>query len=175
MNRIRIGHPEYGIITWIVGQIPLLLILFFNPPFIVTLLIFASITISVFGVTWLPHIISKNQLRPAIDKCKPGETTWCRVSKDRIIVPQFVTKGPYGQTKGVVYREKADVIDDGAFPIRWLNGNPCILMYDLMNTSIDLNKSVARKIMKKNFDIRSGIEAYEKCKKEKATVVSLDD
>ena len=39
-------------------------------------------------------------------------------------------------------------------------------MYDLMNTSVDLDKSVARKKMSKEFGIRSGIEGYEKAKKQ---------
>uniref|UniRef100_A0A6M3M267 Uncharacterized protein n=1 Tax=viral metagenome TaxID=1070528 RepID=A0A6M3M267_9ZZZZ len=114
----------------------------------------------------MPYIIAKNQLRCAIDRCKPDETTWLRITKDHIIVPQFVDKGPYGQTKGVTYKQKADVIDDGSFPIRWLNGNPSILMYDLMNTNVDLKKSIARKKMKIRFGIRSGVEAYDKAKKE---------
>jgi len=82
-------------------------------------------------------------------------------------MPQFAEKGPYGQTKGITFKEKADVIDDGNFGVRWLNGNPGIIMYDLMNTSADLNKSVARKKMKEEFGIRSGVEGYEIAKQEK--------
>ena len=123
--------------------------------------------IGVFAICWMPHLVAKYQLRPQIDKCKANETTWMRCTKDRILHSQFVDKGPYGQTKGITYKEKADVIDDGSFPIRWLNGNPAILMYDNMNTNVDLNKSVARKIMKKKYGVRSGIEAYNMAKEKK--------
>ena len=167
MNRIRFGHPEYGIGCWIVSVFCTLVILFLNPPMIIIILIIASIFFGAIGISWLPYIVAKNQLRPAIDRCKPDETTWLRITKDRIIAPQFVTKGPYGQSKGVTYKQKADIIDDGNFPVRWLNGNPGVIMYDLMNTNADLNKSVARKQMQKQHGIRNGIEAYELAKKQK--------
>lgn len=131
------------------------------------ILVFASIFFGAIAICWMPFVIAKNQLRPAIDRCKPDETTWLRITKDHIIVPQFVNKGPYGQTKGITHKEKADVIDDGSFPVRWLNGNPGIVMYDLMNTNANLDKSVARKMMREKFGVRTGIEAYDKAKKEK--------
>lgn len=166
MKRVRFGHPEYAIGCWIVSVFCVLPVLFMNPPLSVIVLTLASIFFGLIGISWLPYIVAKNQLRPAIDRAKPDETTWLRVTKDRIIVPQFVDKGPYGQTKGITYKEKADVIDDGNFPVRWLNGNPGIIMYDLMNTNADLNKSVSRGLMKKLFGVRSGIEAYNKAKDE---------
>lgn len=125
-----------------------------------------------FSVSWLPYLVTKYHLRPGIDKCKANETTWARFTKDHIFMPQFVDKGGYGQTKGVTFKEKADVIDDGSFIVHWLNGNPCIIMYDLMNTSIDLNKSVARKLMRQKHKIRSGIEGYEKAKIEGKVIKS---
>ena len=167
MKRTRFGHPEYGICVWLVGFFCTLCIFFMNPPMIVMVLIGLSWFFGIIGVCWLPYVVAKNQLRPGIDRCRPGETTWLRVTKDHIFAPQFVDKGPYGQTKGITYKEKADVIDDGAFPIRWMNGNPGILMYDNMNTSIDLNKSVARKIMKQKHGVRTGIEAYNLAKEKK--------
>lgn len=166
MKRVRFGHPEYSIMLWLVSMFCSLIVVFMNPPPVVIVLTFAGIFFGIIAICWMPYIIAKNQLRCAIDRCKPDETTWLRITKDHIIVPQFVDKGPYGQTKGVTYKQKADVIDDGSFPIRWLNGNPGILMYDLMNTNVDLKKSIARKKMKIRFGIRSGVEAYDKAKKE---------
>ena len=173
MNKFRFGNPEGSILLWFVGIMPLVIVFLTDPPLLVLICIFASILFTLVAICWLPYLISKYQLRPGIDKCVRNETTWARVTKDRILIPQFVDKGPYGQTKGVTYKEKADVIDDGSFPIRWLNGNPCILMYDLMNTSIDLNKSVARKKMSQKFGIRSGIEGYEQAKA-KGKVMHVD-
>jgi len=171
VNKFRVGHPEISIVIWIVSVTPLAIILFMEPPLMVTILIFLSIFIGVFAITWLPYYVSKFHLRPAIDKCKSDETTWLRITKDRIILPQFVDKGPYGQTKGVTNGEKADVIDDGSFPCNWQNGSRVKIMYDLMNTNADLNKSVARNIMKKKFKVRSGVEAYKLAKKNKMRVL----
>jgi len=162
VSRIRFGNPEYSVITWVMSLIPLLLVLMMNPPVMVMILIFSSIIIGMCAIAWLPMLINKYKLRPALDKCGENETTWCRVTKDRIVIPQFVSKGPYGQTKGVVNREKADVVDDGSFPCKWLNGNPAILMYDMMNTNIDLNKSVARKRIKWRWKVNNGVQAYKK-------------
>jgi hypothetical protein len=147
--------------------LPLAIIMVTNPPEIIIVCVIASVVFGLIGACWMPYLITKNHLRPAIDKCGHNETTWLRITKDRIVLPQFADKGPYGQTKGVTFREKADVMDDGAFPIRWLNGNPGIIMYDMMNTNVDLNKSVARKLMKQEHGIRSGIEGYHKAKQDK--------
>jgi len=172
MNRVRFGNSETSIMIWLISMFCSMSILFMNPPAIIIILVLVGILFGLLAICWMPYMVSKNQLRPAIDRCKPDETTWCRVTKDHIIVPQFVNKGPYGQTKGLTYKEKADVIDDGSFPVRWLNGNPCIIMYDLMNTNVDLNKSVARKKMKIKFGIRNGVEAYNRAKKENKVITN---
>jgi len=137
-----------------------------SPPWVIIFLVIMEIIIGFASISYMPHMVAKYQLRAAIDKCKEDETTWCRVTKDRILAPQFVDKGPYGLNKGITYGDKADIIDDGSFPVKWLNGNPCVIMYDLMNTNIDLNKSVARKEMAKKFGIKSGVEGYMKARKE---------
>ena len=167
MNKIRFGNPEMSVFIWFMGIMPLIIVLTVKPALIISICIIFSMIFTMFAVAWLPYLISKYHLRAGIDKCKPNETTWVRFTKDHIFMPQFVDKGPYGQTKGVTFKEKADVIDDGSFQIHWLNGNPGIIMYDLMNTSVDLKKSVARKLMKQQYGIRSGIEGYEKAKKDK--------
>jgi hypothetical protein len=166
MNKTRFGHCEISVSIWLVGLLPLLIVFMFNPPFIIFILVFVNIIFGLFAITYLPYLISRYSLRPGLDKCKRNETTWLRITKDHIIMPQFVDKGPYGQTKGVTYREKADVVDDGSFPVKWRNGNPGIIMYDLMNTSVDLRKSVARKQIQREHGVRNGVEAYEKAKKE---------
>lgn len=162
VNKVRIGHSEISICIWLMSLMPLILVMFMNPPFIVIACFLISMFIGVFAISWLPYFISRYHLRPGLDKCKENETTWFRVTKDRIFVPQFVDKGPYGQNKGVSHKEKADIVDDGAFPCKWLNGNPAVIMYDMMNTNVDLKKSVARKKMKEEFNVRSGVEGYKK-------------
>lgn len=162
VNRFRMGHSEISVTVWIMSLMPLVFTWFLNPPIIYIILIIASMVIGAFAIAWMPYMVSRYHLRAAIDKCKENETTWFRVTKDRVLTTQFVDKGPYGQNKGVAHKEKADIVDDGAFPCRWLNGNPAVIMYDMVNTSIDLRRSVARKLMKKQYGVRNGIEAYEK-------------
>jgi hypothetical protein len=166
MNKVRLGHNEYAVLMWILGIFPIIMMIGMGMPDTYVVLAIFSIMMTGISTSWLPYLVSKYRLRPCIDRCKENETTWCRVTKDHILVPQFVDKGPYGQTKGVTFKEKADVVDDGSFPVKWLNGNPGIIMYDLINTSVDLNKSVARKKMTERFGIRSGIEGYKKAQED---------
>lgn len=168
MNKIRFGNSEIAITLWIFSVFLIVFTFMYPFPLVIQLLLLFSMFLSGAAVLWLPLLINKYQLRPTIDKCGKEETTWCRCTLDRILIPQFVSKGPYGQTKGVTYKEKADVIDDGEFPCKWLNGNPAIIMYDGMNTSIDLRKSIARKQMTKKYGVRSGIEAYNLAKEKGA-------
>lgn len=172
VSKLRFGHCEISVCIWLVSIVPIIMVLWMNPPFLVMLLILFSIIIGMFGIGWLPYYVSKYQLRPGLDKCKINETTWMRVTKDHIIAPQFVNKGPYGQTKGTTYKEKADVVDDGSFPCKWLNGNPAVIMYDMVNTNIDLRKSVARKKMKEEYNISNGVAGYNKAVKEGEVVHS---
>jgi len=171
MNKIRIGAPEISIMCWFVGMFLMLMTIFMGMPWIYIMFIVCAIVFTLIGTCWTNWYVCKYKLRPAIDRCRPGETTWLRVTKDHIIAPQFVDKGSYGQTKGVTFKDKADVLDDGEFGIRWLNGNPGVIMYDLMNVNADLNKSVARKLMKQKFGIRSGIEGYNLAKKQRERVL----
>ena len=171
MNKIRMGAPEVSILCWFVGMFLLLMMIFMGMPWMYILFTIMAIVFTLIGTCWTPWLVCKYKLRPGIDRCRSGETTWLRVTKDHIIAPQFVDKSTYGQTKGVTFKDKADVLDDGEFAVRWLNGNPGIIMYDLMNTNVDFNKSVARKIMKNKYGIRSGIEGYNIAKKEKERVL----
>lgn len=112
------------------------------------------------AIIWLPYHIRKNRLTPLLDDAAPYETVWLRFTKDKIFIPQFVKKGTFGVTKGLIYGEKADILDDGDFAVKTLNGNPAVITYDLVNTTIDLKKSLGRRIMKKRYNIESGVEGY---------------
>ena len=171
INKIRVGAPEVSICCWFVGMFLMLLMIFMGMPWFYILFTVFSIVFTLVGAAWCPWLICKYKLRPAIDRCRPGETTWLRITKDHIIAPQFVDKSSYGNTKGVTFKDKADVLDDGEFVVRWLNGNYGLLMFDLMNTNVDLYKSVARKLMKEKYGIRSGIEGYQKAKQERQRVL----
>ena len=94
VNKMRVGHSEYSIFTWIASVVPLMIILFISPPPIpefqsyymfITILIIFSIVMGIFAICWLPFLIAKNQLRPQIDKCKPGESTWLVRQRIRLL------------------------------------------------------------------------------------------
>jgi hypothetical protein len=132
----------------------------FGMPFFYKLSVFISVFLGFFAQLWLILKVHQFRLTPLLDEAKPNETIWLRTTKDHVFIPQFVPKGTLGNTKGLIYGEKADVLDDGDFPIKTLNGNSAILMYDLINTSIDLKKSLSRRLMKKRFGIMSGVDGY---------------
>lgn len=167
---MRFGNQEISISIFIIGSAPMLLMILYHNDILVRIFSFFSLFFMFMGIGWINYIISRNRLSPLINRASPDETVWLRFTKDRIFIPQFVRKGPYGQTKGVVFREKADVLDDGDFPVKTLNGNPGIIVYDMMNTSVDLKKSVVRKQMSDIFNIRSGREGYKLAKEKKMVI-----
>jgi len=141
-------------------MVPLAFLIYIGMPFFYTIATAFTIFISFFAQMWPIHQVRKNRLTPLLDDAMPNETVWLRFTKDRIFIPQFVRKGIFGDTKGIIYGEKADQLDEGEFPIKTLNGNPAVLVYDMMNTTIDLRKSVSRRFMKKRYNIENGVEGY---------------
>lgn len=157
---MRYGHLEKGLSLWIIGMVPLAFMIYMGMPMVYKLAGGLTIFISFFAQMWPVYQIRKNRLTPLLDDAMPHETVWLRFTKDRIFVPQFVKKSAFGVTKGVIYGEKADVLDEGDFPIKTLNGNPAVITYDMINTTIDLKKSVARRFMKKRYKVENGIDGY---------------
>lgn len=157
---MRYGHCEKGLSLWIISMVPLFFMCMFGMPFIYKICAGLIAFISFFAQLWPIIHIHKNRLTPLLDEAHPDETVWLRFTKDHIFVPQFVPKSTLGNTKGIIYGEKADVLDDGDFPIKTLNGNSGIIVYDLINTAIDLKKSLGRRIMKKRYNITSGVDGY---------------
>lgn len=143
-------------------------------PFWYGLLIFISAFINFFAQLWPVIQIRKNRLMPLLDEAYPDETVWLRFTKDKIFIPQFVKKSTFGVTKGLIYGEKADILDDGDFPVKTLNGNPATITFDLMNTTIDLKKSLARRFMKKRYNVESGVDGYKLARVD-GKVVLLDE
>lgn len=157
---MRYGHCEKAVTLWLIAIIPTLILVMMGMPFFYKVATFVSWFISFSAVLWLPFQINKNRLNPLLDDAKPDETVWLRITKDQVFIPQFVKKSTLGLTKGLIYGEKADVLDDGDFPIKTLNGNPANIQYDIVNTTIDLKKSLARRVMMKRYNVKSGIDAY---------------
>lgn len=157
---MRYGNCEKAFSLYLISMVPLLLLLVLGMPFFYGLAVGLSAFVSFFAMLWLPLQIHKNRLTPLLDDAYPNETVWLRFTKDHIFIPQFVKKGTFGVTNGLIYGEKADVLDEGDFPVKTLNGNPAVIIYDMSNTTIDLRKTLSRKFMKKRYNIENGVEGY---------------
>jgi hypothetical protein len=164
--KMRFGVLETAVSIYLLGLMFFIIMILMTMPLIYIVILFMGIIFTLSGLIYACYAVARNKLRPLIDKCKPNETVWFRFTKDRLFYPQIVPKGPYGQTKGVINGVPADVVDDGDFSVRAINGNPGIIMYDMMNTAVDLKKSVGRKQMAKKYKIRNGIEGYQKAKEQ---------
>lgn len=158
---MRYGHCEKGLTLWIISIVPILIVLMMGMPFFYKLAVGISVFIGFFAQLWVTSKVLQNRLTPLLDEAKPHETVWLRFTRDRIFIPQFVPKSIFGNTNGVIYGEKADVLDEGEFPVKTLNGNPAIIQYDLANTAIDLRRTLARRFMRKRYKIDGGVEAYK--------------
>ena len=133
---------------------------------IVKVMIVASIMITLLSIGWILYLISYNGLKPLINKInRENEIIWVRVTKDKLLTFQVLPKGVYGQTKGVMHRKKADVINKGDFPIQCINGNNAILVYDKLSSNINLEHAIAWKEIFKKEKVETGRDAYKKSKK----------
>lgn len=169
MGHMRFGHCEKGLFVYIVGLMPFLILIYVNKiagaVFWYNLLIFFGVFMNFMGIMWIILNIRKNKLSPLINNCDPGETVAIRVTKDGIIIPQFVPKGLFGIAKTVIFGENADFTDNVDFPLRTISGSPAILVFDWLNTAIDLRRSVARKHWKRY--VPNGPDAYKQFKEKK--------
>ena len=164
-----IGNQEASTMMFLIGLFALLFLLFipFDPPvpMLVKLIMVISIMFFAFAHVFLNWLISYNKLQPFINKINPErDKVWLRVTKGKLFTAQIVKNGAYGQTKGLMNEQKADVIDKGDFPLRLMNGNPAILVYDLMSHNANVDHAVGWKQLFKRQKVSSGKEAYQKYK-----------
>ena len=166
---MRFGDCEKGVFVYVVGLVPFIIIMIINKmvagrtivggiPFYYNLLIFMGCFMTFMGLIWIVVAFRKNRLSPMNDKTDPDECTAVRVTKDGIVLPQFVKKGLFGVNKTLIFGEPADFIDTSEFPLRIVNGNPAIIVFDWNNTTMDLRRSVARKHWKRY--VADGPSAY---------------
>lgn len=160
-----IGHQELSMLMYVVGTIPFLIVLSWGLPFTVTALIIVGMIIILFAAIWPNYLISYNKLQPLINRIRPEQdVVWIRITKGGMLSFQIAKKGAYGQTKGIMHGQKADVIDKGDYPIRCINGNPGILVHDMMSHNINPKHAVAWKQLFKKNKVRTGRDAYYKAK-----------
>lgn len=177
---MRFGNCEKGATIYIMGLLPMLILLYVNRiavfqqgemiPFWYSLMMIISMFLTFMGLCWIILIVRKNRLSGLMDETKPEEIVLLRITQDGIFIPQIAPKGTFGTAKTVMYGEDADFLDTGEFPMKTLNGNPAMLVYDLMNVSINPKRSVARKVMRKY--VSDGRDAYKIAKKKNKVVMS---
>ena len=175
VETMKFGQCEKSIFIFIIGLFIFALLVVINSvvrfqqgegiPFWYSLLIIMGCFIQFMSMLWLIFKVRGSRVLPQIDETLPEEAANFRVTSDGIIFSDFVNKGIYGKAETVNYGKNADYMDDGLFPMRTLNGNPAMITYDLVNTSLDLRRSIARKYMKRY--VKDGPDAYKIWKQKK--------
>jgi hypothetical protein len=175
---MRFGNREKTVLIYIVGLLPFLILIYINKiavfkegemiPFWYTLLLIMGCFIQFIAILWIIAKVSGNRTPPLMDDAGPEEVVTIRVTKDGIIVPLFAPKGRYGKAETVCYGSDADFMDTGDFPLRTIGGSPAIIVFDMLNTSMDLRRSVARKYMKKH--VENGVDGYKIWKRKKSDI-----
>jgi len=107
--------------------------------------------------------ISKENLNWFIDKISnPDYMGWIRFTKNKKLRIQIVKCGPLGQTKGLAYGDKADVINTGDYTVTNSVGNQAIIINDLLSTNVNLNEALGLNLIQKHYGT-IGFNAYERC------------
>ena len=135
----------------------------------VLFLSFMSVLFFAIGFIYNCYIIVVNRCRVLIETCPPDKLIWHRYTKDGLYLPEWADKGAFGVTKSKMYNHNSIVINKGDFPVRTVNGNQGIIVYDHLATNVNLRRCVAwQKIFRKH-KVRSGKEAYMKAEKDGQT------
>jgi hypothetical protein len=139
---------------------------FFHLPTELIFLMLMCFLFLYFPFIYLAYEVTSNKCLPNLNKNAPDETTWHRFTKDGLYLPQTVPKGPYGVTKGVMYGNKSDIINKGDFPVRAVNGNQGIIVFDMRATNCNLKHGAAWMKIFRLFKVRTGKDAYLRAEKE---------
>ena len=180
---MRFGTLEKGLLLFVSGMFPFWILIYINSiasfkegemiPFWYSIMIIMGVFIQFMGITWIILKVRGNRAYIFTDETAPEEIVIIRVTNDGVIVPTVAPKGTYGKAETLCYGDDADFMDDGEFRLRLINGSPAIICYDLLNTAIDLRRSMSRKIMKRH--VENGTEAYRFWKKKKEAYEVDDD
>lgn len=158
-----IGVQSISMMIYVFGLLPLMYVITGPIPDLPRVMIFVSIFMTMSSLIWINYLISYNRLQPLINRIRPeNEIVWVRITKDKLLTFHVAKKGVYGQTKGVMHRKKADVIDKGDYPISLINGNRAIFVSDRSSHNINVDNAVAWKQLFKKYKVKSGRDAYLK-------------
>jgi hypothetical protein len=173
--RFRWGALESSSIIFILGFMVLIFYFMLECTILGMVFITFACIFFVFGFMFLGYMLTKNKCRPFLDKIESDEIIWHRYTRDGVYNPQIVPKGAYGITKGLMYRTKADIINKGDFPVRCVNGNQGIIVYDMRSTNVNLKHAAAWSKIFKKHKVRSGKEAYLKAVEDGKIIKKTDE
>lgn len=180
---MRFGNLEKGLFIYVIGMFPFAILIYINKiayfkegeqiPFWYSIMMIMAVFIQFMGIVWIIAKVRGNRAYIFMDDTAPEEIVIIRVTKDGVVIPTVAPKGTYGKAETLCYGDDADFMDDGEFRLRLINGCPAIITYDLLNTSIDLRRSLTRKYMKKH--VENGPEGYKLWKRKKKDKYEVDD
>lgn len=132
-------------------------------------LLFITIIMKVFdfiAMAFPNYKISKENLNWWIDKINnPDYMGWIRATRNKVIRTQIVKCGALGQTKGLAYGHKADVINTGDYTVTNSIGNKAIIKNDLLSTNVNLDEAMGLNLIQKHHGL-IGFTAYEQAEED---------
>lgn len=183
---MRFGNLEKGLFIYVTGLMPFVILIYINKiavfkageqiPFWYSIMIIMSCFIQLMGLVWIIAKVRGTRAYVMMDDIAPDEIVDIRVTNDGIIIPTIARKGTSGKAETIHYGDNADIMDDGQFRLRLINGNPAIISFDMLNMAIDLRRSMTRKKMKMH--VENGPDAYKHWKiwkKNKKDKYDVDD
>ena len=141
----------------------------------IIIILFLMYFMFLIAVAFPSYQIIKNNLFILIDRISnPDFIGWFGFNRNKKFYPQIVDIGSFGNTKGIMNNENADVINDGEYTVTTTNGNQAIIVNDMLSNNIDLNNAVGWNLIKKHFGV-FGFKAYELCMTEGKTLFPVEE
>lgn len=116
-------------------------ILFFN--MLLGFLLIMSIGLVVFSDIIIGYAITHNHVNLLIDPMKPGHELCVLLDFSGNLDFIAARKGPLGTREFVKYRKEANVINDGTYQIRCINGNHGFIGHENYDRNVNLLKAEA--------------------------------
>jgi hypothetical protein len=127
------------------------------------------------GIVFLAYGDSKYDLNMWKDRVHPDWQPTVRIDKNGTVTNQIMKKDSLGFVKGIAFGKKAGIINRGSgFRLSLPNGNSLLMVMDFMSHNANPLEAVGWQLYKKKFGV-VGYNAYTKCKREKKTLLSIDE
>jgi hypothetical protein len=129
---------------------------------LVVMLLFIMCFFFLIAVAFPTYQIIKNNLFLFMDRISnPDYIGWFGFDRNKKFRPHIVKVGSFGNTKGVINGENADVINDGTYTVTTANGNQALIVNDMLSSNINLDNATGWDLIHKHFGM-IGFKAYEK-------------